>query len=267
MALTQRFQQLNILSPPETGSTVYLVEHRGARYALKVYPTVERYRREAAVYRALGAHPNVLPTRDVGSLEVVSPVADGDLFDCIVTRHRDSIGFSEAEARRIVRQVVEGLVHARRKGWAHGDVKPDNVLVFGDKVRIADWENAQPYETPNKGMAGTVSHMAPECFFPNTGKPVGAADVWALGVTLFNIVCNAQPFALQGKKRTFFGGAEDYARLCQHFRRATEAFRAYGKVPSRENHRAAMEAASSPRSTRERSPRNGPGHAGPLASL
>ena len=142
---------------------------------------------EKSVYHAIGPHPNVLPTRNLGGFEVggfgiLSPIAQMDLFQWIVHRHEETnSGVAEHEVRGFVRQIVQGLLHAHGKGWAHCDLKPDNVFLFdGDRLCLADWEAALPAHAPNR-LAGTLYYMPPECFFRTNTE---AGEYVSLGVLL-----------------------------------------------------------------------------------
>jgi hypothetical protein len=97
-------------------------------------------------------------------------------------------------------QVLEALAHAHAKGIVHRDVKPANVLVEdGDEVsvRLLDFGLAQFEEaetlTAAGDVPGTLAYIAPERL--NGQDASGAADVWAVGVILWEALAGYQPFA------------------------------------------------------------------------
>ncbi len=86
-------------------------------------------------------------------------------------------------------QLCEGLDYLHRRGTAHGDVKPANVLITPDgRVVILDFGIARDVrseaeEDDGLSLLGTPGYLAPE---RERGDPVTpAADMYAVGVTLF----------------------------------------------------------------------------------
>ena len=93
-------------------------------------------------------HPNIIRIFDDNLDEIInnpdgtSPLYSvlelgvGELFDFVA----ESGAFKEETARFYVRQLIDGLNHAHKKGFTHRDIKPENLLL--DKrftLKIADW--------------------------------------------------------------------------------------------------------------------------------
>ena len=96
-------------------------------------------------------------------------------------------------------QVLAGLAHAHERGIVHRDVKPSNVLLAeGDdvSVRILDFGLAQIREaetlTAQGDVPGTLAYIAPERLAGD--ETTAAADVWALGVMLWEALAGRHPF-------------------------------------------------------------------------
>lgn len=106
-------------------------------------------------------------------------------------------GIGEATARRYFRDVVAGLMYLHSHNIVHGDIKPENLLVDSNgRVKICDFSVSRSFEDDNDELRrspGTPVFTAPECCLGLTyhGK---AADVWALGVTLYCLVLGRYPF-------------------------------------------------------------------------
>ena len=106
----------------------------------------------------------------------------------------DDDGVVEAAA-----QVLEALAHAHAHGIVHRDVKPSNVLLAdGDEVsvRLFDFGLAQLADaetlTAVGDVPGTLAYIPPERL---QGKGAGpAADVWAVGVLLWEALSGRHPF-------------------------------------------------------------------------
>ena len=96
-------------------------------------------------------------------------------------------------------QVLDAIAHAHHRGIVHRDVKPANILVEdGPKVsvRLLDFGLAQFDEsdglTATGDVPGTLAYISPERL---AGKQAtGAADVWAVGVILWEALAGHQPF-------------------------------------------------------------------------
>jgi tetratricopeptide (TPR) repeat protein len=198
-----------VLEPLATGGMgmVYLAEDTrlGRTIALK-FPLPERsldararerFLREG---RAAGAldHPNVCAVHEVGESE------DGQLYlamafcpgETLKARLARDGPLSVAEALSIAQAIARGLGAAHAAGIVHRDVKPANIMLLPDGgVKVLDFGLAKAQDvtlTASRVMMGTVSYMAPEQI---RGTSVDArADVWALGVVLFEMLTGQRPF-------------------------------------------------------------------------
>ena len=103
----------------------------------------------------------------------------------------------EDDARRIYRQVISALQYCHSKCVCHRDIKLENVLLNEEKnqVRLIDFgfSTCIPNDKRVKIFCGTPSYMAPEIVNKTEycGPP---ADVWALGVLLFTMLCGTFPY-------------------------------------------------------------------------
>ena len=93
---------------------------------------------------------------------------------------------------RVMRDVAAGLAAVHRAGVVHRDVKPDNILVDGDRARLVDFGLAGDAAALGEGTApGTPRYMAPEVL---AGAPAtAAADQFGFAVTLFEALHGVRP--------------------------------------------------------------------------
>lgn len=101
-----------------------------------------------------------------------------------------------ADALAIAVQIARGLHAAHRAGIVHRDLKPANAIILPDGgVRILDFGVARVGDvtlTKSHGALGTVFYMAPEQVL---GEQLdGRADLWALGVLLYEMLAGRRPF-------------------------------------------------------------------------
>src|SRR5262245_53066461 len=100
-----------------------------------------------------------------------------------------------AATLEIARQIDAGLAAAHQAGVVHRDLKPGNVMLLPEGgVKILDFGLAKVRDQSMTGsgrVLGTAAYMAPEQI---RGDPVdGRADLWALGVLMFEMLTGRQP--------------------------------------------------------------------------
>lgn len=106
--------------------------------------------------------------------------------------------FSPARSIWIVRQVAEGLRSLHEHGWLHGDIKPSNIMVgFNGHATLFDFGFARTNDTValshQEPFCGTLRYTAPE-LLTSTRRMSAASDVYALGITLFEMLTGQPPF-------------------------------------------------------------------------
>lgn len=176
--------------------------------ALKVLPGstadeefLHRFRREAQTAARL-AHPNIVHVFDTGE-------DDGELF--IVMEYVEGESLAELLAREerieptraleLADQACAALAYAHSQGVVHRDVKPANILLRTDGVlKVADFGIASAADatalTQAGTLLGTASYVAPE---QARGVKAGPqADVFSLGVVLYEVLTGKLPWKIKG---------------------------------------------------------------------
>lgn len=182
--------------------TVYRVTHTtlGVPMALKVLhgsrAQADRLVAEGRVQASL-RHPGIVSVADLldldGTPALVMELVDGLPLDAWVRAERPDLD----RRIRVFRLLVEAVAHAHDKGVVHRDLKPGNVLVDreGERPRITDFGVAALLgDGLNPKAAGSPAYMAPEQFRPGARVDV-RADLWSLGVVLYELCCDQRPFA------------------------------------------------------------------------
>jgi serine/threonine protein kinase/tetratricopeptide (TPR) repeat protein len=155
-----------------------------------------RFVREAQAASATD-HRNICTVHDIATAD------DGQLFIVMayyagptLKQRLEAGALPVDEALDIATQIAEGLARAHAHGVVHRDVKPGNVILAEDGVRIVDFGLATFADALQLTVAGstlgTAAYMSPEQV---RGDAVDArTDVWAAGVILYQMLAGHPPF-------------------------------------------------------------------------
>jgi eukaryotic-like serine/threonine-protein kinase len=156
----------------------------------------ERLRREARAAARLD-HPNIARVLDLGEHDgrpyLVMELLEGESLAARIDRAGP---MPPAEAARIVAAVADALEAAHHAGVVHRDVKPGNVfLTSTGAVKVLDFgiaSAAGDAALTTGDLIGTAAYLAPERALGQRATP--AADVYALGVVLYELLAGHRPF-------------------------------------------------------------------------
>jgi serine/threonine-protein kinase len=160
-----------------------------------------RFRREARAAARL-THPNIVTIYEIGDVSgthyIAMELVEGtDLGHAMSPPDR----FVLEQKVRMVVDICRGLHFAHRMGVVHRDVKPANIRLTHDgTIKILDFgiarrtggENTDPNLTQAGVVLGTPSYLSPELL--QGGKVDHRADMWAVGVILYEMVSGKRPF-------------------------------------------------------------------------
>lgn len=159
---------------------------------------LQRFYQEA---RAAGAltHPNIVTIYDVGETDglayIVMEFLEGYTLERIISR---AMPVRLVHRLRYIVEVCRGLQFAHRHGVIHRDIKPSNVFVTTTgAVKILDFgiarlNDAASSKTATGVMVGTLGYLSPEQLRGEPPSP--ATDIWAVGVTSYELFSGQQPF-------------------------------------------------------------------------
>ena len=215
-----RLGPFEILAPLGAGGMGEVYRARDTRLdrtvAIKLLPTelvdapgrrVERFRHEARAIARI-THPNICTLHDVGedgsAIFLVMEYVDGTTL----ARRLEDGPLPLPLALRAAIQIADALDHAHRHGVVHRDLKPGNIMLTRDSVKLLDFGLAQLTERDEQApidatkserltevgtIVGTIPYMAPEQI---EGREMDArTDIFAFGVVLYEMVSGRRPFA------------------------------------------------------------------------
>lgn len=149
-------------------------------------------------------HPRIVQVLDAGerpfpfcALEYL-PVPSMERDPRVIKR---STPFSERDLARVGLQVSEALCCLHGKGVVHRDIKPANLFLLEDgsilvgDLGLALWNKVDPHQARERGLAlGSPYYMPPEQI-ANDAPLDGRADLYALGITLFQLATGKVPYS------------------------------------------------------------------------
>eukprot|EP01083_Nonionella_stella_P168696 570315_1 len=157
----------------------------------------EQLREEISIMQKL-EHANIISFFDVFEDEpnvyiVMEHCNGGELFDRISAKG----SYSEKDAAKVLRQVVEGLRYLHANHIAHCDLKPDNFLFLepsdDSDLKIIDFgmSKIMKFRKYFRRFCGTPYYVAPEVI---DGNYTEACDMWSMGVVMFVMLFGYPPF-------------------------------------------------------------------------
>lgn len=169
-------------------------------------------------------HPNIIRLRSWGKekdqVYYVMDYLPGQTVEDILQRGLPTIG----EALHITYYTLDALQYAHSKSIIHRDIKPGNIYLTTEErsVKILDLGIAKAVYDENSlvktgEMIGTIFYMALEQF-KDSKRVDHRADIYAVGATLFRMLCRYPPFAEHGRDlhKIFLSKAQDdYIQLLE----------------------------------------------------
>jgi len=226
VVLGERYRIVDLLASGGMGHIYRAVQlPLGRLVALKVLrphtirdardPTApQRFLREAATLARL-SHPNTVTIYDYGETEVHGVPTFYMAMELVpglplhVVMH-DEGAFEEERALRIVWEVARAMRQAHRESVVHRDLKPSNIMLTrtdqGESVKVLDFGIAklltEDFEslTLDNRVVGSPRYMSPEQILQQ--EVDGRADIYALGVVLFEMLTGQPPFHGGGASET-----------------------------------------------------------------
>lgn len=147
------------------------------------------------VVRLFGFDVDAMSQRAFITLELLK----GPTLDQLLSERPDGLAWDEL--REIALPLIEALAFSHSRGVIHGDIKPSNVILAEDGLRLFDFGLGQPLEgvlnnlprlSRTRFKAWTTRYAAPELL--DGAEPSEASDLYALGCLLYEMASGSHPF-------------------------------------------------------------------------
>ncbi len=158
-----------------------------------------RFRTEARAV-ALLRHPNIVQVYETGESDGKPYVALEFLDGGTLQQQLDGVPQKPQQAARLLETLARAMHYAHQRGIIHRDLKPANILLDADGTpKITDFGLAKRLEQEDQGQTGTEAilgtptYMAPEQAAGKTRDVGPAADIYALGAILYDVLTGRPP--------------------------------------------------------------------------
>lgn len=196
--------------PFARGSSALLrkFEHHGAVFAKKEYTNYQTPQMRVQFFHEIGANLVLPPCKEILTLEAVFPngliLEYTDRKTLLEVRDSEKL-LTQKAIKQYLFTLASALDNIHSRGFVHTDVKPNNVLCFGEsEVKLGDLGYMKPVGSKHEWISSPFS-TPPEKFLKGAEiEPSG--DIWALGALAFSILT---------KKRTPFS-SDDIRTLAEY---------------------------------------------------
>lgn len=136
-------------------------------------------------------HPHIINVLDYGFAENHQPFFTMELVSDAKTLTEAAQGQPIAIKVNLLIQTLQALAYLHRHGILHRDLKPQNILVTNQQIRIVDFGLAVGVDK-STDLAGTMAYMAPELLLDRYASV--ASDLYAVGIMAYELFAEIHPF-------------------------------------------------------------------------
>ncbi len=155
----------------------------------------------AQEFRAIASirHPNIISVLDYGFLTDGSPFFTMDYMEEFSDFVAGGVTKPVIEKINLVVELLNTLEYLHRRGLLHRDIKPGNVALYRDHVKLLDFglsidADAIATDEDNMKIVGTIAYIAPEVL--QGRKPTPSSDLYAVGIMAYELLIGRHPFDL-----------------------------------------------------------------------
>ncbi|XP_025105892.1 MAPK/MAK/MRK overlapping kinase-like isoform X2 [Pomacea canaliculata] len=168
--------------------------YRACKKMKQSYDSIEQVNnlREIQAMRRLSPHANVLELFEIifdkksGTLVLICELMDMNIYELIRGKRHY---LPERKVKHYMYQLMKSIDHVHRNGIFHRDVKPENILIRDDLLKLADFGSCRSVysKQPYTEYISTRWYRAPECLLTD-GYYTYKMDLWSVGCVFFEIL-------------------------------------------------------------------------------
>ena len=179
------------------------------RFDKKLIKNKKRLKTEINLLRATD-HPNIIKLYETFEDKrylylIMEECSGGELFQRLAMNAKNNKLYTEKDAAKMMKQILEAVNYLHYHGVCHRDLKPENILLSSldefPQLKLIDFGLSQVLKTMDdimKGEVGTLYYMAPEVILGNYTEK---CDVWSCGVILYILLSGNPPFFSNNEKK------------------------------------------------------------------
>lgn len=168
----------------------------------KVSPRFNHVLREIDLLRTVD-HRNIMRFidcyEDAHNVHIITEqYTGGELYDRIVRTTHDRGCFTEDDAKRIIKSLLEAVQYLHDKNIVHRDIKPENILFETNErysdVKLIDFGLSRRHKSndaPMMNRVGTPFYMSPAVV---RGEYDRSCDIWSVGIVAYILLTGYPPF-------------------------------------------------------------------------
>ena len=195
-------------------STLFLaLNELNQKLVIKIFnrSSKEAYLREKEFFKNVHNFKNIIRVYNCGLIKnrkdpyfghyylIMDYAEKGDLVNYIEQKKNN-----ENEAKKLIKQILNGYEEIINCGFIHRDLKPENILIMNDNtLKITDFGFCEKMDCVSSKLIGTEGYMPPEVITNGTLIPE-KIDIFSLGVILFLLVAGEFPFEDPNKDDEFY---------------------------------------------------------------
>ena len=155
-------------------------------------------------------HPNIIKLYETFEDKrflylIMEECSGGELFQRLAMNAKNNKLYTEKDAAKIMKQILEAVNYLHYHGVCHRDLKPENILLSSMdecfQLKLIDFglsKVLKKMDDKMKGEVGTLYYMAPEVILGNYNEK---CDVWSCGVILYILLSGNPPFFAKNEEK------------------------------------------------------------------